>query len=75
MEIRGVTEKDSGNEHVLGFGSVSRELRDSISLNRESAGDHEVLRISMQILPVSAIFMWYILTAATSSASACTVPA
>ena len=43
--------------HSLGLGSVKREDIESITLNKDKAGDQLVLRISMQILPLSEI--WY----------------
>lgn len=56
--------KQAGNgkvDHLRGLGSVSKEERDSITLNIERAGDHWFLSISMQTAPRSDMFMWYIL--------------
>ena len=43
---------------ALGFGSVSNEDKERITLKRERAGDQLCLRMSMQMLPRSLIFMW-----------------
>jgi hypothetical protein len=49
--MRGASEK----QHILGLGSVRREERESMTLNRERAGDQLLLRMSMQMLPCSDI--------------------
>lgn len=41
--------------HLLGLGSVKREDIESITLNKDKAGDQLVLRISIQMLPFSEI--------------------
>ena len=41
---------------VRGFGSVRREERESMTLNKDSAGDQLFFRISIQILPWSEIW-------------------
>lgn len=45
-----------------GFGSVRSEERESMTLNKERAGDQLCLSISMQMFPRSEMFIWYILT-------------
>ena len=47
-----------GKTDALGFGSVSKEDNDRTTLKRERAGDQLCLRMSMQMLPRSLIFMW-----------------
>ena len=47
--------------NILGLGSVSREERERMTLKRERAGDQLCLRISIQMLPRSLMFMWYML--------------
>jgi hypothetical protein len=47
--------------NLRGFGSVSSDERDNMTLKIERAGDHWFLRISMQTAPRSDMFMWYIL--------------
>jgi hypothetical protein len=46
------TQKLSYNRDSLGFGSVSREDRESITLKSDSAGLHMLFRMSRQIWPV-----------------------
>ena len=46
---------------VLGFGSVSRDESERMTLKRDNAGDQLCLRMSMHMLPRSLMFMWYIL--------------
>jgi len=46
--------------YLRGLGSVRRDERESITLKSDNAGDQFCLRISMHILPLSDIFMWYI---------------
>jgi hypothetical protein len=41
---------------LLGLGSVKSEEIDSKTLNKDSAGDQLVFKMSMQILPVSDIY-------------------
>lgn len=43
------------NKDLLGLGSVNNEDIESITLNRDRAGDQFDLRISMQMPPVSEI--------------------
>jgi hypothetical protein len=51
--------RDSTKEdHSLGFGSVRREERLSITLKRERAGDQLCLRRSTHTCPLSEIFIW-----------------
>lgn len=52
-----------GTRGSWGFGSVSSDDSESMTLKRESAGDQFCLRMSMQIPPLSEMFMWYILVA------------
>lgn len=40
---------------ILGLGSVNNEDIESITLNKDSAGDQLVFKISIQMLPVSEI--------------------
>jgi hypothetical protein len=47
---------------VRGFGSVSRDERDRITLKIDNAGDQFCLRMSIHTEPRSEIFMWYILS-------------
>lgn len=49
-----------GTSGSCGLGSVSNEESDSMTLNIERAGDHWLLRMSMQTAPRSEMFMWYI---------------
>jgi len=49
-----------GTSGSCGFGSVSMDERDKMTLNIDRAGDHWFLRISMQTEPRSDMFMWYI---------------
>lgn len=44
--------------HLLGLGSVSRDERERITLNRDNAGDQLCLRMSIQMFPLSLMFMW-----------------
>ena len=64
--VSSVSLKFSTSMGSLGFGSVRREERESITLYSESAGDQLVLRMSMQTLPRSEMFMWYILVVTRS---------
>lgn len=41
--------------HALGLGSVRRDESDSMTLNRESAGDQFCFSMSMQMFPISEI--------------------
>ena len=52
---------DETETGLRGFGSVSNDERDKITLKRDSAGDQLCFRMSMQIPPRSEMFMWYIL--------------
>jgi len=44
-------------ENIRGFGSVSNDDKESITLKRDNAGDQFCLRMSMHIPPFSEMFM------------------
>jgi hypothetical protein len=48
----------SGTSGSSGFGSVSSEQMDRITLDVVSAGDHCALRMSRQMLPLLFTFGW-----------------
>lgn len=51
----------SMKESIRGFGSVSNDDKERITLKRDNAGDQFCFRMSMHIPPFSEMFMWYIL--------------
>lgn len=59
-----------GWSDIQGLGSVRRELSESTTLKIDSAGDQLFFNMSIQTLPFSEMFMWYILkTKVVSSTS------
>jgi len=51
----------SGTSGSSGFGSVSSEQMDRRTFEMVRAGDHWLLRMSRQMLPLLLMFGWYIL--------------
>ena len=58
MEIRRVEKREPD---ARGLGSVRSDERESMTLKSDNAGDQFCFRMSIHMLPLSEIFMWYIL--------------
>ena len=55
LDLKAMADGMGSPSGSFGLGSVRREDRESITLNRDRAGDQLYLRISMQMLPWSEI--------------------